>query len=109
MLAGGVVHGMKTRDRTADASHPEFKEHADGLRRRAHYIVNQIVKSDLHPRLRSPGDGNATRLRDSLSRRNLQRVCLDRPAVELLRTIEVRVERRGHAAKEKSRVVRYDQ
>jgi len=74
VLAAGVVHGVKTRDRTADASHPECEEHADGFRRTAHHIVNQIVKSDGHARLRSGVNGSAAGLRDSLSRRNLLRI-----------------------------------
>jgi hypothetical protein len=59
MLAGGVIHGVEARDRAADAPHPEFKKHADGLRRAAHHIVDQVVKSNGHPRLRSRHNGNA--------------------------------------------------
>ena len=45
VLMTGVVHGVKARNRTANASHPEFEEHADRLRRAAHHIVNQIIES----------------------------------------------------------------
>ena len=52
VLAAGIVHGVKARDRAADASHPELEEHADRLRRAAHHIINQIIESNGHPRLR---------------------------------------------------------
>ena len=71
MLAASIVDGVKAGDRTADASHLELKKNPDRLRRLAHDIVDQIVRSNGHARLRSGVNGNATVPRGSLSRRKL--------------------------------------
>ena len=59
MLAAGIVHGMETGDRTADAAHLELKEHPDRLRRTAHDIIDQVVKSNDHAHLPSEVNANA--------------------------------------------------
>jgi hypothetical protein len=70
MLAAGIVDSVEARDRTADARHPEFQEHADRVRRRAHDVVDEIVRSERHGQLRS--EVNLARSRPlSLSKRKL--------------------------------------
>ncbi len=76
MLAAGIVHGVIARDRAADAAHAELEEHADRLRRAAHHIINRIIESNGHPRLHPELNGNASWLRDSLSRHNLLGILL---------------------------------
>ena len=48
MLAAGVVDGVKTRDRTANAAHLEIKEDADRRRLVAHHVVHKRIKADHH-------------------------------------------------------------
>jgi hypothetical protein len=48
VLAAGIVHGVETGDRTTHAVHLEAKKHADRLRRPAHDVVDQIIKTNGH-------------------------------------------------------------
>jgi hypothetical protein len=59
VLAAGIVDGVEARNRAPDATHPELQKHADRLRRAAHHIVDQIIKSNGHARLRPASNGSA--------------------------------------------------
>ena len=113
VLPARVIHGMKTRDRAADASHPEGEEYADGFRGGTHHTVNQIIKCNGHAPLRSPVNGNAIAYPSSLCRRKLLRNCmagaLHSAAMELLRTIQMRIEGRSNAANQKARIIRHSE
>jgi hypothetical protein len=55
MFSAGIVNGVETGDRAADASHPEVEKDADGSGLSFHHIGHQIIESNrhvyLHPEL----------------------------------------------------------
>jgi hypothetical protein len=48
MFAAGISHRVKTRERTADASHPELQKYADCGRKGLHYLVDRAVEANSH-------------------------------------------------------------
>jgi len=47
-VRGGVPHGMKAGDRTADAAHPEIQKSPDCRRPAAHHVFDEKVRLNRH-------------------------------------------------------------
>jgi hypothetical protein len=52
VFTAGVGDRVKAGQRTTDAAHLESEKHADGPRRAAHHLIDQIVVCNEHGRLR---------------------------------------------------------